>query len=226
VTVPTRVALYYAPHQNDPLWNRAAGWLGRDPVRAESVQQPDLPGIAEITADARSYGFHATLKPPMRLAPGANWRDVVRAAEQVAASVPAFELPPLAVREIHGFLALRETAPSPTLQALADVCTAGLDHLRADADGAEITRRRGNGLSPAAEANLLRWGYPWVFATWFFHMTVTRRLNAEELPVWRAAAGAHFAGTLGPRLVTDICLFTEPAAGAPFTLALRIPLRG
>jgi hypothetical protein len=226
VSEPERVALYYAPQQKDPLWDRAASWLGRDPARDVPLPQPDLPGIAEITAEPRSYGFHATLKPPMRLAAGLSWPDVVRAAEQVAASVPAFELPSLAVQEIHGFLALRETTPSPALQALADAGTAGLDHLRAPPDDAEIARRRGNGLPPAAEANLLRWGYPWVFATWFFHMTVTRRLSAEELPVWRAAAAAHFAGTLGPRLVADICLFTQPAPRAPFNLALRIPLRG
>ena len=30
------------------------------------------------------------------------------------------------------------------------------------------------------DAMLVRWGYPYVFDTWFFHMTLTRRLSDAE----------------------------------------------
>ncbi len=222
-----RVALYYAPQLDDPLWQRAAQWLGRDPATNAPVAQPGLPDIAAITADARHYAFHATLKPPMRLHERASWGDVLETARQIGAGIPPFDLPRLAVSDIHGFLALRETTPSPELQALADACVAGADHLRAPPDSAELTKRRRNGLPPAQNANLVRWGYPYVFATWFFHMTLTRRLAAEQHPVWRPAAEAHFADVLPlPRRVSDLCLFTQAGLDAPFVLAERILLRG
>ena len=73
----------------------------------------------------------------------------------------------------------------------------------------------------------MRWGYPYVFATWFFHMTLTRRLTAEERAIYLPAAQAHFAAALGrTRVVSDLCLFTQTGDGAPFMLAERIPLRG
>jgi hypothetical protein len=221
-----RVALYYAPEAADPLHAAASAWLGRDPIAGAAVAQPGFPGIADVTAEPRLYGFHATLKPPMRLRPGAAWADVLDAASAIAAAIPPFALPRLAVADLHGFLALRETAPCPELQALADAAVAGADHLRAAPTEDELARRRRHPLPPAQEANLLRWGYPYVFATWFFHMTLTKRLDAAGQEVWRPAAEAHFAAALAEsRMVADLCLFTQER-GAPFILAERIPLRG
>ncbi|MBN9508122.1 MAG: DUF1045 domain-containing protein [Alphaproteobacteria bacterium] len=221
-----RVALYYAPADDDPLRAAAAAWLGRDPAGSMSARLP-LDGLAEITADAARYGFHATLKPPMRLREGATWTALRAAATEVAAAVPAFPLPPLAVASLDGFLALRETAPSPALQALADAAVAWLDHLRAPPDPAELDRRRPLGRSAAERAGIARWGYPYVFATWFFHMTLSRRLSEAEHALWRPRAQAHFAAALAlPRRMMDLCLFVQPAPGAPFVIAERLPLTG
>ena len=74
---------------------------------------------------------------------------------------------------------------------------------------------------------LVRWGYPYVFGTWFFHMTLTRRLSDMEKSVIRPAAESWFAPILAlPRRVEDICLFTQSTPDAAFTLAERIRLRG
>lgn len=223
----SRVAAFYAPDPDDPLFAAAATWLGRDPVSGAPAPQPDVPGIAEITAEPRLYGFHATLKPPMRLAPGARWEAVLDGAAELAASVVPFDLPPLAVADLHGFLALRETRPSPELQALADLCVAGLDAFRAPPEPDEMERRRRAGLSQAQDTLLRRWGYPWVFGSWFFHMTLTRRLDMAERGLYRPAAERHLAHALAePRRVTAICLFIQPAPGQPFLLTERLPLRG
>jgi putative phosphonate metabolism protein len=222
-----RVALYYAPAINDPLHDAASTWLGRDAETNAPRRQPDLPDIAAITADARGYGFHATLKAPMRLAQGVHWDDFVAATEAVAAGIRPFDLPPLAVQDLHGFLAIRETAESHALQALADLCVAGVDHLRAPLTEAELARRRKNGLPPAQEALLNRWGYTYVFGEFFFHMTLTRRLGAAEKAIYLPAARDFFGPLLGqPRCVTDIALFTQAAPDAPFTIAQRVPLKG
>ncbi|MFZ4410791.1 MAG: DUF1045 domain-containing protein, partial [Paracraurococcus sp.] len=178
-----RVALYWAPELDDPLHALASAWLGRDAETGAALPQPALPGldIAALTADPRGYGLHATLKPPFRLA--VSWAEAMAAAEALAGRLAPFDLPPLAVHDLDGFLALRETAPCPALQALADACVEALDPCRAPPGEAELARRRRSGLSPRQEALLARWGYPYVFAEWRFHVTLTRRLTAAEKAV-------------------------------------------
>jgi hypothetical protein len=218
-----RYAIYWAPAEASGLWRAGAAWLGRDPSGQAPGAPPDLPG--DVTRDPAVYGFHATLKPPMRLADGVSRAALLTAARRVAASVPPFPLPPLAVTVLDGFLCLRETRESAALQACCDAFVAGLDELRAPPPPAELARRRAAGLSGAQEANLTRWGYPHVFATWFFHMTLSRRLSGEEVAIYRPLAEAWFAQALGePLMVRDICIFTQAAPGAGFTLEDRLAL--
>jgi hypothetical protein len=221
-----RVALYWAPTPDDPLWEAGNNWLGRDPATNAPLAQPDLPEIAAITQDARLYGFHATMKPPMRLNAGCDWNGFVGRAREVVASVASFDLPPLALMDLDGFLALGLTRPCAALRALCDACVAGLDEFRAPPSEAELARRRRIGLSLAREAMLQRWGYPDVFDIWVFHMTLTRRLTEAEAAIYRPAAEAHFAAALAAaRQVRDICVFAQEAPQTPFTIVARLPLR-
>lgn len=220
-----RVALYYAPALDDPLWQLGCSWLGRDPERNTPLPQPALPGIAAVTADARLYGFHATLKPPMRLA--TDWASFMADVEAVAGRLTPFDLPPLHVADLSGFLALRETAPCPALYRLANSCVETLDRHRAPLGADELARRRRAGLSAPQEAMLVRWGYPDVFETWRFHMTLSHRLPEVERPGWRRELDRHLApGLAVPRRVTDVCVFTQPAPGEAFRVASRVELRG
>jgi hypothetical protein len=74
---------------------------------------------------------------------------------------------------------------------------------------------------------LIRWGYPYAFDTWFFHMTLTRRLSVEEKRRYQSAAEAYFERAIAvPRRVADICLFVQQAAGGPFVIEQRLKLRG
>lgn len=222
-----RVAVYYAPLPDDPLTASSSAWLGRDAATNAPVPQPAIEGIDEVTAEPRGYGFHATLKPPMRLADGKDWFGFIAAVRAMASGIAPFDLPPVAVHDLRGFLALRETAPSGALQALADACVAELDDFRAPPSAEELARRRKAPLSPEQDAMLVRWGYPYVFQTWFFHMTLTRRLNEAELARLRPAAEDWFAPALGvPRRVQDVCVFTQAAPGAAFVLAERVRLCG
>lgn len=222
-----RVGVYYCPTGDDPLYGAGAAWLGRDPSRVDRIAQPEIPGIDEVTAEARGYGFHATLKPPMRLANGRSWDELVVAARALAIRIAPFELPALAVTDLHGFLALRETSVCPPLQALADACVTVLDRFRAPPSEAEVARRRRARMTEAQEAMLVRYGYPYVLQTWFFHMTLTRRLSTDEHRLWRPAVERFFkAAVTTPRCVKDICFFTQTAPGAPFVIAARIPLAG
>lgn len=222
-----RVGIYYCPENHDPLFAAGAAWLGRNPSRVDRVAQPAIAGIEEVTAEARGYGFHATLKPPMRLASGCSWDALLTATHELAGRIAPFTLPRLAVMDPFGFLALRETAFCPPLQALADACVTALDRFRAPPSEAELARRRRARLTEAQEAMLVRYGYPYVLGTWFFHMTLTRRLSVEEHATWRPMVERFFAPAVAAeRLVTDVCLFTQVGPGAPFVIARRIALTG
>jgi putative phosphonate metabolism protein len=218
-----RAGIYWAPEVNDPLHMLASAWLGRDAETAAPVRQPDVPGIAEITAEARGYGLHATLKPPFRLTqPYGALREAVA---ELAAETRPFALPPLSVQNLKGFLALRETAHCPPLHALADACVTELDRFRAPPEAEELARRRRASLTPAQELMLSRWGYPYVLAEFQFHLTLTRRLSAAEQEAILPAMLAYFGDVpANPRLVTELCLFTQAGPGAPFLIAERFPL--
>jgi putative phosphonate metabolism protein len=220
---PHRLALYWAPDAQDPLHARGSAWLGRDAATGAALPQPA--GRAEVTADARLYGLHATLKPPFRLRHG--YAAAREAAAALAARIAPFDLPPLAVHDLDGFLALRETAPCAPLHALADACVTALDDHRVPPDAAELARRRPERLPPAQRAHLDRWGYPYVFEEWRFHVTLTRRLAPEEKAVLLPAVEAFLGDAPArPRRVAAISLFVQPAPGAPFTIAERLALRG
>ena len=220
-----RVALYWAPALDDPLHAAGSAWLGRDAELNAPVRQPDLPGIADLTADPRGYGLHATLKAPFRLA--SSYPDFLRDARRFAATIAPFTLPPLFVANLEGFLALREKAPCPALNDLADRAVSALDDHRAPPEEAELARRRRARLSERQEALLQRWGYPYVMAEWRFHVTLSRRLSSTEMATLRPAAEAHFAGIAEcPRMVEAVCVFTQAAPSAPFLVAERLALSG
>jgi hypothetical protein len=220
-----RAALYWAPAADDPLWSAGNSWLGRDPELNVAVDQPDLPGIDEMTAAPRVYGFHATLRPPMRL--NGSWDNFMACARAAAAASAAFDLPRLAVADLDGFLALRDVAPCPALHALAETCVRETEPSRLPPDANELAKRQAAGLSAEEEVLLQRFGYPYVMQCWRFHMTLTRRLSAAEMRRVRPAAEAHFAAALAvSRRVTDISVFTQAGAGAPLLLAQRVRLAG
>ncbi len=220
-----RVAIYYAPELDDPLWTAGNRWLGRDPETGAKLDRPDGIGIPDLTDEPSVYGLHATLKPPMRLAAGTRYDDFEAAVAEMAGRTAPFPLPPLAVENLDGFLALREQTPSPALQSLADAAVRELDCFRAPPEPSELARRRRHGLSETAEAMLERWGYPYVFSLWRFHITLSRRLEPSEMAAARPVAAAYFADALSlSRRVSSVTIFTQRVAGKPFLLARRFPL--
>ena len=213
-----RHAIYFAPEPG-PLARFGAGWLGWDAEGGVAVDPPAvLPAVlalrrAEITAEPRRYGFHATLKAPFRLAPGADLGLLDAAAAAVAAGREPFALP-LRVGAIGGFVALVPADDTDAATDLAALCVVRLDRFRAPPREDELARRRGAGLDAEGEANLRLWGYPWVLDRFRFHMTLTGALAAGE----RARVQGALADALRPHLaapvpVAAICRFSEGADG-------------
>ncbi|WP_419757376.1 DUF1045 domain-containing protein [Acidisoma sp.] len=220
-----RAAVYYAPELDDPLWATGNRWLGRDPETGAGLAQPAGSGVPNLTDEPALYGLHATLKPPMRLVPGTRYEDFAAGVAELAARTKSFPLPPLAVENMDGFLALREQEASPDLQSLADQAVAALDRFREPPGPAELARRRRHGLTKAEDEMLERWGYPYVFGLWRFHITLSRRLDEAEMASARPIAEAFFADALAlPRQVSSLSVFTQRAEGQPFLVAQRFPL--
>ena len=222
-----RVALYWAPRIDDPLHALGSSWLGRDAETGATLAQPAIPGldIAALTADARGYGLHATLKPPFRIA--TSWQAVRDAAMELAARTRPFAMPALRLAEHHGFLALLEAEKSAALQAFCDACVTALDPHRAPATPEEIARRNPARMTERQRAYLDRWGYHYVLDEWWFHVTLTGRLTEAQREVVMPLLAAHLGDAPAlPRRVTELCLFTQAAPGAPFLIAERLPLLG
>ncbi|MEL7254447.1 MAG: DUF1045 domain-containing protein [Pseudomonadota bacterium] len=213
-----RYAVYYAPPPG-PLAEFGAAWLGWDMERGAAVAHPDLPGlplpVEEITATPRKYGFHATLKPPFRLAEGRTEAELVEAVAILGSRTfhPVKDLR-LNVTALGRFLALTAQGNVAQLSGLAAMCVETLDMFRAPAGEAELARRRGAGLSPGQEAMLVRWGYPYVMDEFRFHMTLTGKLPKAVLPEVHAVLDQALDGVIpDPFALDTICLVGEDDEG-------------
>ncbi|MGG7564694.1 DUF1045 domain-containing protein [Rhodovulum sp. DZ06] len=226
-----RYAVYWAPEAGSELARFGAAWLGWDAEAGAPVPQPDLPDLpldlAAATEAPRRYGFHATIKPPMALAPGRTAAGLLEALTAFGAKESAFRAPPLALSTRHGFLSLRLSSPDAAMARLAADAVAALDAFRAPHSEAELIRRRAAPLPPEAEANLARWGYPWVMGLFDFHLTLSGALPHDHLAALAAAAEARTGALrVAPLEVRELCLFGDPGGGAPFRLLARVPLAG
>ncbi|WP_267428104.1 DUF1045 domain-containing protein [Methylobacterium sp. GC_Met_2] len=219
-----RYALYWLPTPGCPLEAFGRSVLGYDTASGEAVAHPaGLGELAAVNAGARVYGFHATLKAPMRLAPGVTEADLVVAARGLATAHPPVALGPLRVAALGRFLALVPEAPPPELGLLAAECVAALEPLRAPLTESERAKRRPERLDPRGRALLDRWGYPHVFEAFRFHMTLTDALPEPDRDGWhRRLAEAYAASGREPVTIDAICLLTQDAGG-PFRLLARLP---
>jgi putative phosphonate metabolism protein len=220
-----RYAIYYAPRPGG-FARAAASWLGWDAEAGSAVAQPALTlprTLSEITAEPRKYGFHATLKPPFRLAEGYEIADLRQAVTSLARSLAPLRLEGLSLAPLGGFLALQPMGDTSDLADLAAEVVRSLDPYRASLTEAETARRRPESLTPRQRELLAVYGYPYVMEEFRFHLTLTDRLGAELAEVQRAAE-AHFEGLIPqPFDLEDLCLFGEDRAGR-FHLLHRYPL--
>jgi 2'-5' RNA ligase len=131
-----RFGLYYAPARGEPLSDLGERWLARSARDEDRREPPIIEGLtrvdfADATETPRRYGFHATLKPPFRLAEGALEVDLLEAAARFAGQARPCFVNSLELRRIGAFLALTPAHPSPELNRLAAEVVEAFDRLRA-----------------------------------------------------------------------------------------------
>lgn len=229
-----RYAIYFVPHRSSAWWQFGCNWLGRDGITGGHVRRSAYAPLEDawlthITAAPRRYGFHATLKAPMRLTSGYLARDVYAQATRLAKSLTPVTLPPLELTVIDNFVALA-LPPAAACQAagmLAAQCVSGLDNLRAAATEAEIASRKAAGLTPRQTALLLQWGYPYVFEEYRLHFTLTRQLpRADQVRVIEALTSTVRALNAEPLVIDALSVCIQPERDAPFVLARQLGFDG
>lgn len=227
-----RYAFYISPDENDPLTAAAERWLGANPFTGETrdLQPTGDFGAGELmalTADPRRYGFHGTLKAPFALAPGVDEQQLLDAFDAFADTRSSFDIPKMTLGQLGPFFALVPAVDCPELQDLADETVRRFSPFRAPLSDADIARRKPETLGSVMRSNLLEWGYPYVFESFRFHMTLTGAVPVERQAAMRAVLEQAFASFIGkPLPVTSLALFTEPERGAPFTVHSLLPLGG
>ncbi|ABD89958.1 DUF1045 domain-containing protein [Rhodopseudomonas palustris] len=226
-----RYAIYYVPAADSALACFGAALLGYDVHRGGDVEFPaDLASLVddwrELTADPRAYGFHATLKAPFSLAPGATEAALRKACEDFVATAPPIPVIKPTVAAISGFIAVVPAVPSPALIALAQACVTTFDGFRAPLTEQDRARRNPAALSPAQVGYLDRWGYPYVFEQFRFHMTLTGRLPANRQEPILALLQQRFATLALSELAIDrIALFRQCDAAERFEVIGEFALR-
>ena len=226
-----RYAIYYSPPHDDPLTRLATSWLGRDAFTGECapprpVARLSAAEVAYHTAAARRYGFHATLMAPFTLSPDESEGELMTALDIFCETMPPVVVQRLELRRLDGFFALMPEEQGPDLSGLARDVVIAFDRFRAPLGESERERREAAGLSPSQLRNLLRWGYPYVFEDFRFHMTLTGRVDEAEAARVHRAIEEHFGPVLEePVEIASLALFLEPEPGAPFAVRSFHPSR-
>ena len=232
-----RYAIYFVPPADSALYRFGAGFLGYDCYTGESLPHPqDIALTASewdaLTREARKYGFHATLKAPFRLLPPFSEADLTAELERFAAiprTLPAIK--PI-VRSLAGFIAVVADTPtvadtpSMDLNRLAADAVMAFDRFRRPLDLHEREQRLGAGLSERQTDNLDRWGYPYVFDDFRFHMTLTGPLDALRRGTILALLQARFNEIDGAHVlpVGQLALLRQEGRTTPFRLLAQAEL--
>jgi len=223
-----RYAIYFTAAQGSALDRFGASLLGYDAYGGGDLPFPDgLPSDwRDLTHDPRKYGFHATLKAPMALADGKAATQLAAACElfaDLARPVPVIQ--PV-VDSISGFIAVIPAEPSAELEVLAAEATKAFDPFRAPLGPEDRARRNPDKLTPQQRDYLDRWGYPYVFEEFRFHMTLTGRLPAERREPVVAMLRERFAAAgVGPLAIDAIALCRQETPNSRFRVIGRWPLQ-
>ena len=128
---------------------------------------------------------------------------------------------------LSGFTALLPARESPAVDALAADCTTIFDAFRAPMSPQERARRLASGLNPSQIGNLDRWGYPYLFADFRFHMTLTGKIAADRREPVVATLRRAFARMCGagPVAIDRLALVRQEAADQTFRVLDHAPLR-
>ena len=202
-----------------------AAWLGWDVISGQNADQLSIGGLDDITMTPRKYGFHGTLKPPFRLAQGCDQAGLQDAVADLVQTIAPATCGGLRLSRLGRFLALTPSGDMSGLATVAERLVAGVDDFRKPASAAEIEKRRGAGLTDSQDANLLKWGYPYVLEDFQFHLTLTGKIDSDRIAHWEATVRDALPPLPDHFEVTSVALVGERDDGN-FEVIQRYALAG
>ena len=220
-----RYAIYYLPDETSLLWRFGSAVIGYDSISAAPVQHTTIDlqqDLALITQEPRTYGFHATLKAPFRLANGATEATLLDAAKRFASHEAIVEIGQLEITALGSFIALTAEL-SHELREFAERCVRAFEPFRATMTTEERAKRLRAPLSVRQVELMEAWGYPFVFDQFRFHMTLTSSLAPEIQTAARDALAASYSKLRSKVSLTSVCVCVQPQ-GERFRLLRRFPL--
>ena len=227
-----RFAIYFVPAPDTALYRFGASVLGYDCYTGASLARMHVGEITEadwatLTAEPRTYGFHATLKAPFSLLPSCTETQLVSAFQSFAALGRSLATITPVVQPLGDFVAVVADCPSTGLGALASDCTTIFDAFRAPMLPQERARRVAAGLQPSQIQNLDRWGYPYLFGDFRFHMTLTGRIETKRREMYAATLRAAFRRmhSDGDIPIDRLALVKQDFASGAFRVLSHVPLR-
>jgi hypothetical protein len=226
-----RFAVYFAPAADNPLWKFGCCVLGRDATSGADVPLPAAllrahPEWRRSVTPASRYGFHATLVAPFQLAAGITEEQFKSDLAAACASQHPVGLGKLEIAKLGSFAVLMPTAAPENLGALASTLVRAADHLRAPLTPTDRARRSPDRLTPRQRAYLDRWGYPYVFEEFRFHMTLSGPLSGADLDSATVTLADLYRPHDAPVTIRDVCIFKQLSRQAPFLLIHRQTLAG
>ena len=222
-----RYAIYFMPHEASPLWQFGSSVLGFDAAVFADVAYPEDPIFREpstwtYTAGPRQYGFHATLKAPFHLRAGRSVDDLEEQLRVFAAGRQPFGMR-LKLATMGDFFALVAAPPPEELDRLADACVRDFDEFRAPLTAADRERRHPDRLTPRELETLDRWGYPFCFENFRFHMTLTGSMDLAS-QIRFGPVLSHLFGMIDPDIEVDaVALFRQDERNGRFRVQRRFP---
>lgn len=226
-----RYAIYFTPATDTGLWHFGSSALGYDAAACERVAFPahslwNETWFTRALEDPARYGFHATLKAPFSLTPGATEDELLERAAAFAGQEAPVLLPALRVTPLEGFVALRPLVEDPELDRLAASCVRSFDELRAPLSDVDRERRLSQELTQRQRAHLERWGYPYVLGDFRFHMTLTGAMPKSLVSSTVETLTALYHRVNAPVSVDAISVLSQPTRESRFSVIARFRLRG
>ena len=200
-----RFAIYWLPQLNSDLARFGARWLGWDIAHGKDVKQFYISGfdLAALTKKPRRYGFHATLKPPFVLAQNQSIERLQMAIDDLAKKLCIFRMPKFKIGILGQILAIIPSWDEDLIQHSANLCVSEIDRFRHRSEKQDALKYSHKNLSDYQQFILKKWGYPYLFDAFSFHLTLSQPLDQPSLCALQMIAFDYAQDAIEKRAVFD-----------------------
>ena len=210
-----RYAIYYVPSENSELDLFGKCWLGWDPYKGVETTKSDLSKLpsfkkfSSLVLTPKQYGFHGTIKAPFRLKNEYTYNDLENKVREISKQIHSFYFDQLIIKKLGNFIGLIPTN-NLKINAVSNKFVEELDYLRDELSESEIKKRKPHKLTSNQKQMLFKWGYPYVFNEFKFHLTLTSKLNVVEIDeVFRSLQNILKQVNLNKISFNNICIFGQ-----------------